>query len=159
MLVQKILALFYYLGQHKLSGTKQIIRDNTNYPGHVKIFNHVKNNYEKIFIKYLLKTLLSIIIIKLIFFVLIKIVETAVEYKHDTVNHSQNFISPLNSNVRTQCIEALWIVLKRWLRLNYLSRRDHIELYLSEFIFRQNNKTLSKKEIFEKIVSLLMNSE
>lgn len=78
---------------------------------------------------------------------------------HETVNHSKNFLNPKNPQIHTQTIEGLWSILKKWLFVKNLRRRDHLELYLGEFILRRNNRKMSEFHFFELIMSLLVEME
>lgn len=61
----------------------------------------------------------------------------ALGFDHAVVNHSENFVSPDDSQVHTQNIENLWRCLRRFLssRSNY-SRKRLME-YVNEFTFRK----------------------
>ena len=60
-------------------------------------------------------------------------------FEHYQVNHSQNFVNPVDGT-NTQRIEGTWSVLKRVLRMKGTRKCDDIDGYLSEFIFRSQNK-------------------
>lgn len=87
----------------------------------------------------------------------IKFFSETSSYNHKTINHSTNFVSPEDSDVHTQTIESLWGILKRWLRNKNYSRRDKLELYLAEFLFRRLLKNLQRNELFVKIIDVLRN--
>ena len=59
-------------------------------------------------------------------------------YIHDIVNHSSNFISPINPTIYTQNIENLWRCLRRFLNRKGSNTRKHIKEYLHEFVYRRN---------------------
>ena len=58
-------------------------------------------------------------------------------FEHHCVNHSLNFVDPVNRNIHTQKIEGLWSVLKRWLRSKGTNRKKHLDEYFVEFIYRK----------------------
>jgi transposase-like protein len=59
-------------------------------------------------------------------------------YRHDIVNHSANFISPIDPTIHTQNIENLWRCLRRFLNRKGSYTRKHIKEYLHEFVYRRN---------------------
>lgn len=76
-------------------------------------------------------------------------------YNHSSVNHSKNFVNPEDSSVHTQTIECIWGKLKEWLRRKHLNNREYLEEYLAEFIWRRENKALSKSALMKELVSIL----
>ena len=59
-------------------------------------------------------------------------------YIHKIVNHSQEYV---NGKVHTQGIENFWSLLKRTLRGTYVAVEPfHLDQYLSEQVFRFNNR-------------------
>ncbi|KAG0440422.1 hypothetical protein DMUE_1762 [Dictyocoela muelleri] len=81
--------------------------------------------------------------------------ESEIEYNHQTVNHSENFINPENADVHTQNIESLWSSLKRFLRSRNLNNRERISHYISEFTFRKYHKNKTPKDLFLILVRLI----
>ena len=77
-------------------------------------------------------------------------------YEHNTVNHSNYFVNTSNPVIHTQTIESFWGVLKRWIRTKNYSRREYLEYYLAEFLFRRFKKNLKEFELFELIVKLIL---
>lgn len=61
-------------------------------------------------------------------------------FEHATVNHSRNFVSPLDPSVHTQNVESLWSQVKRKLRIQYGTSSDLFESYFFEFIVRKRCK-------------------
>ncbi len=60
------------------------------------------------------------------------------EFVHETVNHATEYV---RGNVHTQGIENFWSLLKRTLRGTYVAVEPfHLDQYLSEQIFRYNNR-------------------
>lgn len=70
--------------------------------------------------------------------------------QHDTVNHSQNFISPTDHAVHTQNVENLWKCLRKFLSTKGAYKRKNLSSYLDEFIFRK-----SAIDPFECILSVI----
>ena len=59
-------------------------------------------------------------------------------FVHGVVNHSQEYVS---GQIHTQGIENFWSLLKRMLRGTYVAVEPfHLDAYLSEQIFRYNNR-------------------
>jgi hypothetical protein len=58
-------------------------------------------------------------------------------YNHNVVNHSENFVNPLDSTIHTQGIENLWKCLRNFLNTKGSYSRKHISCYIKEFIFRK----------------------
>jgi len=59
-------------------------------------------------------------------------------YVHEVINHSQEYV---RGQVHTQGIENFWALLKRTLRGTYVAVEPfHLEQYLSEQVFRYNNR-------------------
>ena len=69
---------------------------------------------------------------------------------HKTVNHSRNFVNP-ETGVHTQNIESLWNVLKSKIKHMRGVRRDDLQGYLNEFMWR--NRTTG--DSFLTLLSLL----
>ena len=68
-------------------------------------------------------------------------------FNHLTVNHSLNFVDQ-ETGANTQMIEALWGVLKRFLRGLGRNLGPHLEEYISEFLYRRKYD----KRVFEQIL-------
>lgn len=78
----------------------------------------------------------------------------ATRFIHKTVNHTKEFV---RGEVSTQAIENFWSCLKRTLQGTYIAvEAYHLDLYLSEQIFRFNNR-LGKHdgERFSKALSMI----
>ena len=73
-------------------------------------------------------------------------------YKHDKVNHSKNFIHPLDSNIHTQCIESNWNQFKRPHKARCGTHRSMLDSYLSEFLWRNYCK-VNNLDVFETLMS------
>ena len=73
-------------------------------------------------------------------------------YKHDTVNHSLNFVSP-QTGVHTQNVESYWS--KNKLRVKKMKgiQRIYLQDYLYEFMWRDN----LPGDPFEKLIDLVKN--
>lgn len=65
-------------------------------------------------------------------------------YVFSTVNHSLNFVSPIDPSIHTQNIENVWSHLKRKLRLQFGTSEELLESYLFDFIWRKRVKFLGK---------------
>jgi ISXO2-like transposase domain len=74
------------------------------------------------------------------------------DYIHKTVNHSQNFVHPSDSDVHTQNIEGIWSKSKMFLRSKSgVSSEQHYE-YITQFIWEYK---IEKRKRFNTILSLL----
>lgn len=69
-------------------------------------------------------------------------------FRHETVNHSINFVSPSDRNVHTQTIESHWAKIKRDMRRR-IGRMavSTFETYLVEYVWR--NMFSSDNELYE----------
>lgn len=66
-------------------------------------------------------------------------------YIHRVINHSQEYV---RGQVHTQGIENFWSLLKRMLRGTYIAVEPfHLDAYLSEQIFRYNNRATSDNPV------------
>lgn len=74
-------------------------------------------------------------------------------FKHGIVNHSKNFISP-EGGVHTQKIESQWRVLKRF--LNGKQKREDLDLYLAEYMFKRMAKVKNKDTFIEILKAISM---
>ncbi len=55
-------------------------------------------------------------------------------YQHRAVNHTLNFVDPVDINIHTQNIEGFWSLSKRFLRSKHgINQSQHFE-YLLKFI-------------------------
>ena len=70
-------------------------------------------------------------------------------FQHATVNHHFNFIDP-ESGTHTQTVERMWGSIKWRNKRHRGTSRHHLESYLSEFIWRQN-QTNENKDLFDSI--------
>ena len=61
-------------------------------------------------------------------------------YVHYTVNHSRNFVNPVNY-VNTQMIESNWGALKRFMRRRNVTNRSNILNIFNEYIYKKNNES------------------
>ena len=59
-------------------------------------------------------------------------------FTHKTVNHSLWFVDK-KTGVHTQTIESYWNRQKRFIKSMIGCRRDHLEKYLLEFMFRERH--------------------
>jgi IS1 family transposase len=72
-------------------------------------------------------------------------------YKHETVNHSKNFVDPV-TGVHTQNIEAYWCSVKRKFKTLNGTSRALTASYLDEHMYRQHYGHMTA-EIFNNILS------
>ena len=68
-------------------------------------------------------------------------------YNHLTVNHSINFVDPVTF-ANTQRVENMWMRAKRRNKRECGTRKELLESYLIEFMWREKNKT----DTFESII-------
>ena len=77
-------------------------------------------------------------------------------YTHETVNHSTNFIDP-NTGAHTQNVERMWRDLK-FVKKKYNGfHREEIDSHLAEFLWRKNKK-VNIKNCFRKALELIANT-
>ena len=67
------------------------------------------------------------------------------------VNHTENFVNPADRRIHTQTVESMWVQLKRFLRDKCAFKRDKLELYINEFIFRK-----TYEDVFEEMFRILV---
>lgn len=58
-------------------------------------------------------------------------------YLHDTVNHTLNFVDPVDDSIHTQNIEGMWAHAKRKLRYQFGTSRQLFPTYLDEFVWKK----------------------
>lgn len=78
------------------------------------------------------------------------------DYKHLTVNHSENFVDP-DTGADTNEIERLWKELKMCNIKNNGIHRIHIYSHICEFIWRRN-EIRNNKDKFEAAIKLMANT-
>ena len=73
-------------------------------------------------------------------------------YTHVTVNHSENFVNPLDPDVYTNTIERAW----RTLRENIPKQvgLDAVESYIQRFLFFHNANCRDSQSRFNAMVEL-----
>lgn len=79
------------------------------------------------------------------------------KYKHKSVKHGKyKFILREDGNeFHTQNIESFWSLLKRsYIGIHHFMSLKHLQNYVSEYVYRHNNKKLLKFELFENSLSL-----
>ena len=64
-----------------------------------------------------------------------QIVNLPQQYSHLTVNHSYNFVDP-QTGAHTQGVESMWRSCKCWNMIECGTRRECLDSYLSEFMWR-----------------------
>ncbi|XP_052889554.1 uncharacterized protein LOC128297888 [Anopheles moucheti] len=65
---------------------------------------------------------------------------TGLGYDHATVNHSYNFVDPLQGDVHTQRIENVWRWLKHFLKQKGTNIQGSLEGYFAEYMFRKEHE-------------------
>ena len=58
-------------------------------------------------------------------------------YNHIMVNHSENFVNPLNPDARTQAIESLWQKFKMGHKKRYGTHETLFSKFLVDFVWRR----------------------
>jgi hypothetical protein len=58
-------------------------------------------------------------------------------FNHETVNHTYNFVDPLDSDIHTQNIENCWSHAKRPIKNQFGTIGSNLEGYLQEFMFKK----------------------
>ena len=58
-------------------------------------------------------------------------------FVHYSVNHSENFVDPENSNTHTQNIESRWNIIKKHLKRKGTNVSKYLDEYLLEYIFKR----------------------
>ncbi len=67
------------------------------------------------------------------------------EFVHEVVNHAKEFV---NGQVHTQGLDNFWSLLKRTLRGTYVAVEPfHLDQYLSEQVFRYNNRATKDNKL------------
>jgi len=76
-------------------------------------------------------------------------------YDHQTVKHSRK--EYVRGRVHTNTIEGFWSILKRGIfGVYHFTSKKHLQLYVDEFVFRYNSRTISEANRFN---LLLTNTE
>lgn len=57
----------------------------------------------------------------------------------DQINHSENFVDPINPMIHTQNIENRWLWLKHFLHTKGTNRKSHLTEYIVEYQFLKRN--------------------
>ena len=57
-------------------------------------------------------------------------------FLHSSINHSQNFVHPIDREIHTQTIENMWMRAKRKLKKQFGTSETLFSTYLDEFTFR-----------------------
>ncbi|XP_052901362.1 uncharacterized protein LOC128309171 [Anopheles moucheti] len=70
-------------------------------------------------------------------------------YRHNRVNHSENFVDPGNRDIHTQNIENLWRHVKDFIRSKG-THKGSMRCYLREYQFKRHNQNS-----FEEILNIL----
>jgi transposase-like protein len=68
-------------------------------------------------------------------------------YFHHVINHSQNFVDPINPSIHTQRIENHWKHLKAWLKNKGSNLGAQLDEYLIEYIYKKKHT-----QVFDAIV-------
>jgi len=76
-------------------------------------------------------------------------------YIHRLVNHNKGEYSKGGNHINT--LEGFWGYLKRRLSAKGGIRKERLPLYLSEYVWRYNNRKLSNKQELDKLLKLLYN--
>jgi transposase len=77
-------------------------------------------------------------------------------YVHRLVDHKKEFV---RKNVHINGLEGFWGYLKRRLAAKGGIRRERLDLYLAEYVWRYNNRKLSPDQQVKKLMKLLSNKE
>ena len=76
-------------------------------------------------------------------------------YKHETVNHSKNFLNPADPNIHTQNIGRLWKSAKRRNKIQSGTHRQHLRGCIDEFLFRHRAK-INNICVFDTILNAII---
>uniref|UniRef100_A0A182W7W2 DDE_Tnp_IS1595 domain-containing protein n=1 Tax=Anopheles minimus TaxID=112268 RepID=A0A182W7W2_9DIPT len=76
---------------------------------------------------------------------------SALGFQHETVNHSHNFVDPLQGDVHTQRIENVWRWLKHFLKQKGTNICGSLEGYFAEYMFRKKHEA----NVFEALVAVI----
>lgn len=75
------------------------------------------------------------------------------DYTHNVINHAESYVE---GNVHTNRMENFWSLLKRAIKGSYVSVEPfHLFRYLDEQAFRYNERHLSDRERFEKVLGAI----
>lgn len=78
-------------------------------------------------------------------------------YKHEVINHSEKEFS--RGSVSTNLVENVWSKLKGGIRGSHIQVSiEHLQSYINEFVWRNENKHLSAWDKFEKLLWLAISS-
>ena len=80
-----------------------------------------------------------------------QIVNLPQQYSHLTVNHSYNFVDP-ETGAHTQGVESMWRSCKRRNMIECGTRRERLNSYLSEFMWRTRNRN---EDLFQKMLETI----
>ena len=58
-------------------------------------------------------------------------------YSHEIINHKFEFVSSNDPMIHTENIENLWMRLKRKLKYQFGTKKEHFPLYIGDFMWRQ----------------------
>ena len=75
------------------------------------------------------------------------------EFKHLTVNHSENFVDP-HTGAHTQRVESMWNKAKKRNRCQWGTHRQMVDGYLCEFMWRQRHKN---KDLLSVLLNCIAN--
>jgi transposase-like protein len=73
-------------------------------------------------------------------------------YHHQVINHSANFVDPVNRSIHTQNIENNWKNIKRWLRNKGTNLGSNLHEYLLEYMYKKRHAN----DVFAAVVSHLV---
>ena len=73
-------------------------------------------------------------------------------YTHNTVNHSQNFVSPEDPDVYTNTIERAWRSLRESIPMG--AHLDEVESYIQMFLFFHHTRSRTSVERFNAMITV-----
>ncbi len=78
-------------------------------------------------------------------------------YRMQRINHSRG--QYVDGDTHTNSIESMWAIVKRcYIGIHHWWSKKHVQLYLNAICFRQNNSTLEKDAVVDKLLSRAMNA-
>jgi DUF2075 family protein len=77
-------------------------------------------------------------------------------YDHKVVKHKEH--QYVNGRIHTNTIEGFWSLLKRGIfGIYHFTSKKHLQMYVDEFVFRYNTRTITSSNRFDLMLSNMEN--